>query len=134
MKKKNFIPLIAIAVLCAACHDKTTLTGDWIEPVPGNTNTIQGFSLKENGEATSINMATLQYKSWAQEDNRLILSGESIGNQQTISFSDTSFPLAAWRIAVVRSAGIPISSFSSRIASTSINGSNSSSNAGIGLM
>ena len=89
MKKKNFIPLIAIAVLCAACHDKTTLTGDWIEPVPGNTNTTQGFSLKENGEATSINMATLQYKSWAQEDNRLILSGESIGNQQTISFSDT---------------------------------------------
>ncbi len=89
MKKKNFIPLIAIAVLCAACHDKTTLTGDWIEPVPGTTNTIQGFSLKENGEATSINMATLQYKSWAQEDNRLILSGESIGNHQTISFSDT---------------------------------------------
>ncbi len=66
MKKKNFIPFIAIAVLCAACHDKTTLTGDWIEPVPGNTNTTQGFSLKENGEATSINMATLQYKSWAQ--------------------------------------------------------------------
>lgn len=89
MKKKNFIPFIAIAVLCAACHDKTTLTGDWIEPVPGNTNTTQGFSLKENGEATSINMATLQYKSWAQEDNRLILSGESIGNHQTISFSDT---------------------------------------------
>lgn len=89
MKKKNFIPFIAIAVLCAACHDKTTLTGDWIEPVPGTTNTIQGFSLKENGEATSINMATLQYKSWAQEDNRLILSGESIGNHQTISFSDT---------------------------------------------
>ena len=76
MKKKNFIPFIAIAVLCAACHDKTTLTGDWIEPVPGNTNTTQGFSLKENGEATSINMAT-------------ILSGESIGNHQTISFSDT---------------------------------------------
>ena len=48
MKKKNFIPFIAIAVLCAACHDKTTLTGDWIEPVPGTTNTIQGFSLKEN--------------------------------------------------------------------------------------
>ena len=76
MKKKNFIPFIAIAVLCSACHDKTTLTGDWIEPVPGNTNTIQGFSLKENGEATSINMATLQYKSWAQKDNRLILSGD----------------------------------------------------------
>ncbi|WP_337761380.1 lipocalin family protein, partial [Barnesiella intestinihominis] len=89
MKKKNFIPFIAISVLCAACHDKTTLTGDWIEPVPGTTNTIQGFSLKENGEATSINMATLQYKSWTQEDNRLILSGESIGNHQTISFSDT---------------------------------------------
>ena len=89
MKKKNFIPFIAIAVLCSACHDKTTLTGDWIEPVPGTTNTIQGFSLKENGEATSINMATLQYKSWAQEDNRLILSGESIGNHQTIPFSDT---------------------------------------------
>ena len=46
MKKKNFIPFIAIAVLCAACHDKTTLTGDWIEPVPGTTNTIQGLDRK----------------------------------------------------------------------------------------
>ena len=40
----------------------------------------------------------------------------------------------AWRMAVVRSSGIPISSFNSRMASTSISGSNSSSYAEIGLI
>ena len=41
------------------------------------------------GEASSINMATLRYKSWEQSGQSLILSGESIGNGVSASFSDT---------------------------------------------
>ena len=44
------------------------------------------------------------------------------------------FPFAAWRIASVRLAGIPMAAVSSRIAPTSIIGSNSSAYAGISLM
>lgn len=89
MKTKMFTALTAIAILASACQNKASLTGQWIEPIPGNPDAIQGIDLKENGEASSINMATLQYKQWSREGDRLILSGESIGNHQTIAFADT---------------------------------------------
>lgn len=34
-------------------------------------------------------MATLQYETWEQDGNLLILTGKSIGNKQTCGFSDT---------------------------------------------
>lgn len=89
MKKKMYTALTAIAILTSACRQEPSLTGQWIEPVPGTSDAIQGIELKENGDATSINMATLQYKRWNREGDRLILSGESIGNHQTIAFTDT---------------------------------------------
>ena len=51
-------------------------------------NLKQGFVLEEDGTASSVNMATLQYSSWQQNGNELILSGKSIGNHQTIDFTD----------------------------------------------
>ncbi len=65
------------------------LTGNWTEPVPGIPSLRQGFSLRENGRATSINMATLQYESWKQNGDSLTLCGKSIGNRQTLDFCRT---------------------------------------------
>lgn len=65
------------------------IEGEWVEPVPGMENQVQGINLEKGGKASSINMATLQYESWEKKDNKLILSGKSIGNHETISFSDT---------------------------------------------
>lgn len=79
--------MISIVIL-TACN-KANIEGSWVEPVPGMPEMQQGFTLEKNGKATSIHMATLQYQSWKQEGNLLILSGQSIGNHQTISFSDT---------------------------------------------
>jgi len=45
--------------------------------------------LKSDGRASSINMATLQYQKWRPEGNKLILSGKSTGNRQTIDFVDS---------------------------------------------
>ena len=39
--------------------------------------------------ASSINMATLQYETWESKDGKLILTGKSIGNHRTLSFTDT---------------------------------------------
>lgn len=51
-----------------------------------------GFNLHEDGTANSINMATLLYEKWERKGNdSLILSGKSIGNKQTLEFSDTYF-------------------------------------------
>lgn len=50
---------------------------------------VQGIELRAGGEASSINMATLQYEKWQQQGDRLILRGKSVGNGQTIDFTDT---------------------------------------------
>lgn len=86
---------VAALVSCAANNtDKTAETdsgivGRWTEPVPGLPGMTQGISLEEGGKATSVNMSTLRYTSWRQEDNKLILAGESLGNGATIPFTDT---------------------------------------------
>ena len=64
------------------------LLGTWVENVPNMPNLKQGFVLEEDGTAGSVNMATLQYNSWQQNGNELVLSGKSIGNHQTIDFTD----------------------------------------------
>lgn len=77
--------------LLAACQsvDNNSIAGEWVEPIPGIESQVQGIRLEENGKATSINMATLQYESWERTGNKLILKGKSIGNRQTIEFVDT---------------------------------------------
>jgi hypothetical protein len=56
------------------------LIGSWVEPNPINENELQGIVIKENGIAESINMATLIYKKWWKDANKLILVAESVGN------------------------------------------------------
>ncbi|MBO5250900.1 MAG: lipocalin family protein [Bacteroidaceae bacterium] len=78
-----FIPL-----LCSACSN-TSIEGEWIQQVPNMPNVTQGIKIEKNGEAKSINMNTLEYERWEKIGEKLILSGKSIGNGTTCSFSDT---------------------------------------------
>lgn len=84
---KSTLGLITV-ITFTACSE-VSIEGKWTEPVPGMSDQTQGFMLENGGKASSINMATLQYNQWKREGNTLILSGESIGNGQTISFNDT---------------------------------------------
>ncbi|WP_396158948.1 lipocalin family protein [Flavobacterium sp.] len=59
---------------------KNLLLGSWVQPNPINEKEVQGFTLKNNGTAESINMATLLYKKWWTEEGKLILVSESLGN------------------------------------------------------
>lgn len=65
------------------------IQGTWIEPNPIDSKEIQGLKLNENGTASSLNMATLQFTSWNLNDQTLMLTGKSIGNGQTIESTDT---------------------------------------------
>ena len=56
------------------------LVGSWIQPNPISNKEVQGFTLKNDGSAESINMATLVYKKWWAENGKLNLVAESIGN------------------------------------------------------
>lgn len=89
---KNILPLCAMMLLAVACGEtqkEPQIEGAWIEPIPGMEDQTQGIKLEADGKASSINMATLVYESWKKEGNQLILSGQSVGNGQTIAFSDT---------------------------------------------
>lgn len=95
--KKNNVRIAALVVVAAlsisSCTQKETtpeIQGTWVQPIPGMTEQVQGFTLYSDGSAESVNMATLQYTQWSlPEPETLILYGQSIGNGQTIEFCDT---------------------------------------------
>lgn len=95
--KKNNVRIAALVVVAAlsisSCTQKETtpeIQGTWLQPIPGMTEQVQGFTLYSDGSAESVNMATLQYTQWSlPEPETLILYGLSIGNGQTIEFCDT---------------------------------------------
>ena len=90
MKNIWNLALVSISLTSLiGCQGEPPLQGEWIEPIPGMPNQYQGFVLKNDGVASSINMATIQYEQWKQEGDLLLLSGKSIGNHQTIAFTDT---------------------------------------------
>lgn len=83
------LPLLLLAAALFACSaEKPALEGAWLEPVPGMPGKMQGFELQKDGRAASLNMATLQYESWEKDGDTLILRGKSLGNHQTISFTE----------------------------------------------
>lgn len=88
---KKISVLFFFMIFISACHSmqNKAYVGEWIEVMPVNKQIIQGVNLKEDGTASSIGMATLQYKTWKISGNQMILEGTSIGNGQTIEFVDT---------------------------------------------
>lgn len=65
------------------------IAGTWVEPNPINDKEVQGFTLKDDGTASSVNMATLQFKKWNLDNRTITLNYTSIGNKQTIEGIDT---------------------------------------------
>ncbi len=90
MKKLFILAMVAACAVCCKSNQKE-LAGIWVQPIPGQTGqaAIQGIALNPDGTATSVNMHTLLYTSWEVDGNKLILRGESLGNGQTIPFTDT---------------------------------------------
>lgn len=86
---KNSFLLLMLGLCACTNNSERNITGTWIEQLPQETNYMQGFCLKENGVAESVGMNTLLYNKWEIKNDKLILSGESIGNEQTIPFTDT---------------------------------------------
>lgn len=81
--------LIIAMTACNEKKSKVTIIGSWIMPVEGQPGKMQGIRLGEDGEASSINMATLVYKYWEQQGDELYLTVKSIGNGVEIEGIDT---------------------------------------------
>lgn len=80
--------LMLLTQACSNCNE-SLLQGCWTQPVPGISEMEQGICFYEGGKAGLVNMHTLRYETWSIEDSCLILTGHSLGNGQTIAFSDT---------------------------------------------
>lgn len=81
--------LIIAMTACNEKKSKVTIIGSWIMPIDGQPGKMQGIRLDEDGEAFSINMATLVYKYWEQQGDELYLTVKSIGNGVEIEGIDT---------------------------------------------
>lgn len=81
--------LIIAMTACNEKKSKVTIIGSWIMPIDGQPGKMQGIRLDEDGEASSINMATLVYKYWEQQGDELYLIVKSIGNGVEIEGIDT---------------------------------------------
>jgi len=72
------------------------LMGSWVEPIPEEGNSFQGFTLYADGTASSINTGKLLYKEWQIRGDRLSLLVESKGkgvesqDMETYSFEQIS--------------------------------------------
>lgn len=66
--------------------------GEWTMPDPINADSVMGFKLMVEGEAESINMATLRYTGWELqgEENKITLKGVSEGSGAPIEFTETA--------------------------------------------
>lgn len=76
------VSLAATSALAPATAPLTqsALVGSWVEPNAADPHWSEGFTLREDGTASSINMATLTYRSWVLQGNRLALEAISTGN------------------------------------------------------
>ena len=65
--------------------------GKWTMPDPIASEGVMGVQIMVEGAARSINMATLVYTSWELqgEADKILLKGQSLGNGQTIDFTQT---------------------------------------------
>lgn len=95
MKKLVLIAAI-FAIAFTACGNKSgnknsadTIVGSWVMPVEGQPGVMQGIKLEEGGDASSINMATLEYKYWDLNGDDLYLTVKSIGNGLEVEGVDT---------------------------------------------
>ncbi|MFY0252938.1 lipocalin family protein [Chitinophaga sp. 30R24] len=79
-----------VAVADTLHIDAAKLIGKWMQPVAGLDKEMQGFQLKKNGIARSINMYTLVYEKWALTHDTLLLWNHSEGVKDTSTIVDTT--------------------------------------------
>ncbi|WP_298737056.1 lipocalin family protein [uncultured Chitinophaga sp.] len=63
-------------------YEPQVLTGKWMRPVAGRDKETQGFDLRKDGSAQSINMYTLVYEKWALSKDTLLLWHHTEGVEQ----------------------------------------------------
>ena len=64
MKKKMLATTLLTGLLAACSGNSASVTGVWVEPIPGMEDQVQGIKLEEGGIASFFIMASLFYNNW----------------------------------------------------------------------
>lgn len=101
MNTPKTITLMLLAATLFACGgNKTTapkadtdttvsIVGSWTMANPDDSAGVIGVKLSDGGKAESINMPTLPYSSWQQMGDTVVLTGQSIIDDEAEPVSDT---------------------------------------------
>ncbi len=81
-----------IATTDTVIYTADQLVGRWLQPVPGLDDEVQGFLLKKNGKAVSINTYSLVYDKWLLQHDTLLLwnHAEGVHNKDSAATIDTT--------------------------------------------
>lgn len=88
--KKDILILLTIGYLLFSCTKESgSITGSWVTEMTDQPQHKHGFSLKDQGTASSINLSEKDYYKWEKQGDRLILFGKNISNEHSSEFTDT---------------------------------------------
>src|SRR5690242_15836414 len=65
------LPVTSFISADTISYEPQALIGKWLRPVPGRDKETQGFDLRKDGSAHSINMYTLVYEKWTLSNDTL---------------------------------------------------------------
>jgi hypothetical protein len=73
-------------------YNADQLVGTWLQPVPGVDKEMQGFLLKKNGKAVSVNTYSMVYDKWQLQHDTLLLWNHAEGthSKDTAATIDTT--------------------------------------------
>ena len=82
-KMKTKLTLFCLGCALASCGGnintpENNIIGEWINPYNYETGDIKGFNLKKGGEASTLNIPSLDIRSWEMKDSALIKRGYEI--------------------------------------------------------
>jgi len=88
--KNLFICLLAATLALTSCNKESgSITGSWVKAMDDQPQHRQGFTLKAEGGAASINLPDKIYEKWEKVGDRLILYGINKDSENSDKFSDT---------------------------------------------
>jgi len=88
--KKVLPGLLLINILLFSCSKESgSISGSWTTSMEDQPQHQQGFTLKDEGTATSINLADKAYDKWEKFGDRLILFGKNSNSDNAAKFTDT---------------------------------------------
>lgn len=87
--KNLFVFTIITSCFFAACSKESgSISGSWVTAMEDQPQHQQGFTLKDEGNAASINLSDKHYEKWEKFGNLLILHGTK-NPEATDKFADT---------------------------------------------